>query len=439
LNPGLQATSHLKRALELDPNFALAYALLSNVYAATGQTAQAPQYAKRAYELRDRVSERERFFITFFYHRDATQAWDQAFEVAKAWTLTYPRDAFAFNHLAMGFQRFGQYEQAIATYRRGLELDPKLALLYANLASALLAVDRYDEVDRVFKQAATGGAESQGLRRVVYSLAFIRGDTATMTRALESSVGLGQTNSAYEWQAHAAAFFGHVTTAHEQFQHGTTLATHAGFKDVAGQLAAQDAVAHSIVGQCDLTRQEASTALESSRDNVTMELLARALALCGAEMEASRLVKELESQYPEAMLTLRVAVPIAAAATAVKNGQPERAIALLDPVKPYDHSPKAAFWPAYLRGLAYLQLKSAPQADLEFRSILEHRGEYPLSGIYPLAHLGAARAAVMSGDTELARKSYETFMTLWSEADDDLQPMKKAREEFALLKPAADR
>ena len=187
--PRLEAIPHLKRAIELDPTFAMAQAQLSAVYANTGQTALAPAFSRKAFELRDRVSERERFFISWRYFRDAIQAWDKALELARSWTATYPREAFAFNSLGSALIRFGQFEQSVQPLREAIRLDPRFVPAYSNLAATLLALDRPAEARAVLQQVVDRQLDFIGARRLSYFLAFVQGDAKTMARELESSVG----------------------------------------------------------------------------------------------------------------------------------------------------------------------------------------------------------------------------------------------------------
>jgi tetratricopeptide (TPR) repeat protein len=434
--PRLEAISPLKRAIELDPTFAMAHAFLSGVYANTGQSALAPQFSQRAFELRDRVSERERFFISWRYYRDATQDWEKARELAQSWTMTYPREAFAFNSLGSADIRLGRYEPSVAAFRESIRLDPQFIPAYGNLAAALMATDLYAEARAVLAQAADRMLDFNGARRLSYFLAFVRGDPATMARELEASVGLDKNNSAFGWQARGFAFSGHVAAAHEQFRRGIQLSLQGHFPEVAAQLTMEDAETHAIVGQCDEARRDVSAGLALGRDNATVERASRVLALCGDGREALALSAEVATRFPDATFTNGVAVPVTAAALALAQHDAERARTLLEPVRRYDHAPSAEFWPAYLRGQAYLQLKDGAAAATEFRSILDHRGEVPITVLYPLAHLGRARAAVLTKDTETARKSYEAFFMAWDGADADLQPLKEARVEYARIEGA---
>ena len=432
--PRLEAIPHLKRAIELDPTFAMAHALLSAVYANTGQSALAPAYSLRAFELRDRVSERERFFISWRYYRDAIQAWDKGLELAQSWTETYPREAFAFNSLGSAYIRLGRFEQSVQPFREAIRLDPKFIPSYSNLAASLLALSRFDEARAILQQAADRQLDFNGVRRLSYLIALVQGDAKTMARELESSVGVGETNAAFGWQAHASEIAGRVTEAHEQFRRGIQMSLQGNFQEVAAGLTMEDAEMHATVGQCTEALSEVSAGAGLSRDNVTLERASRALALCGSGSEASSLSSELSKRFPEATLTVRLAVPVTAAALALTRHEPAKALELLEPVKTYDHAPSGEFWPVYLRGQAYLQAKDGAAAGVQFQSILDHRGEVPASVLYPLAHLGLARAAVLANDTAKARRTYEDFLALWNDADSDLQPLKEARLEYSQLK-----
>jgi hypothetical protein len=297
-----------------------------------------------------------------------------------------------------------------------------------------MALDRYDDARGMLDQAASHGVEFSGGHRIAYLLAFIAGDERAMSAHFNASIGVGRTNAAYGWQAHAAAFAGRVPIAHEQFRRGVQLAREGGFKEVAAQLSIEDAEAHAIAGQCAETMKEIPDGLELSRDNFSLERASRAYALCGAERETAALVGELRQRYPEATITTRLLLPATAAAAATKRGEWRRALEILEPVKPYDHSPWAEFWPAYLRGLSHLELKHAGEAAREFQRIVDHRGEAPLSQLYPLASLGLARAAVLNHDVDRARAAYDQFLRTWPNADPTQEPLRSARRERGQLR-----
>ena len=430
--PRLEAIPHLKRAIELDPDFAMAHALLSEIYVNTDQSALAPPFAQKAFDLRDRVSERERFFISWRYYRDALQAADKALELAQSWTATYPRESFAFNSLGVAHIRVGDFEQSLEPLREAIRLDPAFSPPYANLSASLLALGRLGEARAILRDAEERQLNFDGARRLSYLLAFVEGDAAVMDRELKASLGVRTTNAAAGWQAQTEAFRGRVAEAHDQFRRGIQRAQQGGYQEVAAQLSMDDAETHAVVGQCAEAQREVTSALSMSRDNVTMEQASRVLALCGAGGEARALLKELGDRFPDATLTMRLARPVTAAILALQQGDSAGAIEMLEPVRRYDHAPTGQFWPRYVRAQAYLASKNGTAAAQEFRGILERRGEVPTSMLYPLSYLGLARAS-RGTDDAAARDAYRTFLDMWSAADPDLPALTAARAEAAAL------
>jgi predicted Zn-dependent protease len=262
----------------------------------------------------------------------------------------------------------------------------------------------------------------------------MEGDRATMDRALASSIGVGETNAAFGWQAHTSAFAGRIRGAHEEFRRGIQMSRQMAFEEVAAQLGMEDAEMHATVGQCTEALSEVTAGLGAVRDNVTLERASRALALCGDASQASALTAELANRFPDATLTRQVALPVTSAALALRQGNPARALQLLEPVRPYDHVPSGEFWPPYLRGQAYLQLQDGGAAAREFHTILDHHGEVPGTVLYPLAWLGLARAAALQDHDAEARQAYERLLTIWSEADSNLQPLVEARSERSAVR-----
>ncbi len=282
----------------------------------------------------------------------------------------------------------------------------------------------------MLRQAAERKLNFAGARRLSYLLAFVEGDGATMSRELEASIGVGETNSAFGWQAHTLAFGGQVTAAHEQFRRGIQMSLQGNFTEVAAQLMMEDAETHAIVGQCDEATGEVEPGLALSRDNATLERASRILALCGMAGEAVALTNELTRRFPEATLTRHLLVPVTHAALALRRGEAARALDLLETVRPYDRAAGAEFWPNYLRGQAYLQVKNTAAAAAEFQAILDHRGEHPASMLYPLSYLGLARATAPVS-SPASQQAYDGMLSTWAAADPGLRPLAEARAERA--------
>lgn len=433
VNPRLETIPHLQRALEFDPHFALAQAQLSGMYVNTGQPDLAPEWSRKAFELRDRVSERERYFISWRYYRDATLAWDKGLELARAWTAAYPRESFAFNSLGFAARMLGQHLQAVPPLRESIRLDPKFVPPTSNLAATLTALNQFDEAGTLLTRALADGIDHIALRREAYLLAFIGNDQAGMTRELDVALGKPEAAWASNWQPRVSAFGGRLQRAHAQFRASVAVTTQAGRTGLSGQFAAQDAIAHAVVGQCADARREATEATRLSRDSLTLESAGRALAWCGDEAGVSAISEGLAQRFPDAVLTTQVALPVMAAAAAIRHGKAAHGLELLEPVRPFDHAPAAEFWPAYLRGEAHLQLGRHAEAADDFRSIIGRRGEGADAPLYPLAHLGLARALARGGDAAAARHAYDSFLVLWKDADRDLAPLTQARLEVARL------
>ncbi len=430
----VESIPRLKRAIELDPNFALAHAQLSGTYANTFQSTLAPEWSRKAFELRDRVSERERYVISWRYYRDATQAWDQGLELARSWTAAYPRESTAFNSVGLAAWSLGQYEQAIEPLRESIRLDTRFFAPRLNLVWTLTALNRFDEARKVIADARAASIDHIGFFQMAYILAFLDNDTASMARQLDAALARPEDGFwASNWQARIAAFGGRMHDAHQEFRRSVAKTTAAHVTELSGLYSAQDAVSHAVVGQCAEARREAAAAIRVSNDNFTLEAAGRAFAWCGADSEASNLSNELARRFPDAILTTHVILPVMAAATAIRSGRPARALELLEPVRPFDHTQAAEIWPAYLRGEAHLQLKHATEAAAEFQSVIDHRGELIDAPLYPLAHLGLARAMASGSDQDAARLAYEKFVSFWEDADPDLLPLKEARRELANL------
>ena len=397
LVPRVEAIPHLRRAIDLDARFAMAYAALSGVYRNTGRSAEAPEFSRRAFELRDRVSERERFFISWRYFIDAAQAWDKALDLSVSWTRSYPREAFAFNSLGLASAAFGDHEQAVHAFAEAIRLDPGFVPPHGNLAGSLIASNRFADARAALSQARERGIAFITLRRMAYLLAFIEGDRAAMERELDLLRQSSDAVWALIFEARTAAFAERTRLAHDLFQRGVADAASRGAQELAAQWTAEDAEAHAVAGECSAAQGEAHAALRQARDNFTIERAARVLAVCGDEAGAAQAADDLRRRFAEATLTVRIHLPVIAALADLRQGRPAAAVERLEPVGPFDHAPSAEFWPAYVRGEAYLQMKDGRAAAAQFRAILDHRGQAPTSPLYAVAARKLAAAEALSG------------------------------------------
>jgi eukaryotic-like serine/threonine-protein kinase len=429
----LDAIPHLQRAIELDPDFSMAHASLAAVYRNTGRSTEAAPISQRAFELRDRVSERERFFISWRYYMDTAQAWDKALELSTSWTKTYPREAFAFNSLGLASAAFGQHERAVEAFREAMQLDPRFVPPYGNVAGSLTALNRLDEATAALDEATRHGVDFISLQRQAYILAFLRNDATAMARELKTAEAKPERAWSSNWTARDALFAGQFQLAHQRFEQSVQTVVRQNFPEFAAQWTMEDAEGHAVADECATALNEVSAGLALRRDNFTLERAGRTLALCGADGRASELLDELARRFPTATLTSRLHRPVILAALALHRGDAAGAVSELDPVAPYDHAPAAEFWPSYLRGLAHLRLKDGRSAAAAFENIVNHRGEAPTSPLYGLAYLGLGRAAVLTNDSAAARKNYDTFFSIWKNADSGLAAVRQARAEYAQL------
>jgi len=438
LDPGSNASidvsviPHLLRAIELDPDFALALAALSGVYANTAQTSLAPAYSKRAFDLRDRVSERERYLISWRYYRDAMQDWAQALDLARAWTDAYPRDAFAFNARGLAAELHGLRTEAEAALRKAIELDPSFVPPKTNLGENLLRQNKLEEAKAHVTAALAAGIDHQTLHRVGYLAALLQDDAAGMEKYLAGARKTPDVLDIANWDARAAAFRGRLAYGHESANAARQQALQLDFKEWAGRYTSEEAEIHAIVGRCGEARRLARMALEWSHDTPTLDISARALGWCG-DAQVLDVTRELAQRFPSASLRLHVSVPIDTAAYLVRTGNLSGALAQLDRVKPYEDATMAKLWPAFLRGHIFTARKDLARAAAEFQHVIDHRSESADSLLYPMALLSRARVAVATGDGAAAEQYYQQLFTVWRDADKDLEPLIEARREAARL------
>ena len=428
----LESIPFSKRAIELDPNFAYAYASLAVQYANTNQPKLAAEYTEKAFALRDRVSELEKLRISAFYHSFVTGEVDKEIEVLETYKATYPRDARAPNNLSDIYFRTGQFEKSAAEARQAVRLNPNSVVGYANLGQAFISLSRFADSKEVVDQALHQNLDSTYFHSFRYQIAFVDGDTAAMQQQLDWARGKPDEYVALGWQTQTAAFLGQWRRSQDFTRSAIELATRGDAKEVAAQYAVEEALLGAVFGQCSQIKAETSQLPGLERNTPSLTRGALALALCGDAGQAQSIADELTKQYPKGTLLNSLWVPIIRGAVQLNRNNPAEAIQLLEKAKGYEAA--AEFWPQYLRALAYLRLKSGNEAATEFQKILDNRGQATLSALYPLAHLGLARAATLTGDLSKSRKAYQDFLALWKDADSDLPVLQEAKQEYEKLK-----
>ena len=426
----LKAIEHSRRAVDLDPNFAMAWNLLAIYY--NNQPALAAECAGKAFALRDRVSESEKPLITVFYYRNVTGELDKAIEAQEAFKQNYPRDHTGPGNLANLYNISGQFEKAVPFAREALRLNPNSEAWHDNLAWALMHLNRFAEAKDVGARSLGQKLDSFYIRNYLYSLAFVSGDAAAMEEQIAWASGKPDEYRAVNWQTQTAAFAGAWRHSQDLARRATEMAVHSEANEVGAQYAAEAALRAVALGQGAQAVSLADAALKLARTKDTLTYAALALALAGEAAKSQPLVNELEKQHPKDTLVNQLWLPVIKGALELRKGNAQAAIELLETAKRYE--PVAEFWPQYVRGLAYLKLGKVAEAAAEYQKILDHRGEGPQSALYPLAHLGLARAAALLGDTAKARQEYQEFFTIWKDADSDLPILIEAKKDFEKLK-----
>jgi eukaryotic-like serine/threonine-protein kinase len=427
-----------KRALELDPNFPLAYAALATRYNNLNQPSLALEYATKAYELRDKVTERERLVISARYFR-LTGELEKQEQIFDLWMADYPRDYSPHGSLGSNYAFMGQYEKALAEWQEALRLGPDEVAVYENLASTYLALNQWDEADAIFRQALARGLDSGGLRWMMYYLAFLRGNSAQMYEQLTwGAAKPGDEDSLLSAQSDTEAFYGRVGKARDFTNRAVDSAVRSGNKETAALWQVNAALREAEFGNTALAKQDVDEALALAPGRNVKVFAALVLARIGSIARAEKLVKDLEKSDPFNTVLTLYRLPTINAAIALNRGNSSQALVSLQTVAPYElgqpsPSPLGTLYPAYLRGQAYLLAHNGPAAVSEFQKLLDHPGialNFPL-GV--LARLQLARAYATAGDTRNAKGAYKDFLTLWKDADPEVLILRQARAEYAEL------
>ncbi|MEP6707437.1 MAG: protein kinase [Pyrinomonadaceae bacterium] len=430
----LEAIPFYKRAVDLDPTFAMAYARLAVVYSNDAQTELATQFTQKAFELKDRVSERERFYISEKYYSYVVGDINEAINVLKAWKQTYPNDFVPHNNLAVQYSNIGQYEESIQECREAVRISPNNATSQGNLVEGFIRLNRYDEARQILDGNMSKNPDTFPYHYYSYQLAFLRADQATMKRDVDWFKSKQTEDESLGLESSTAMVAGQFRKALEYSKSAVEVLKSQDRKENAAQLESNIAIIGAIFGNCQEAKSSAARSLVLSRAKVNLTGAAFALAACGEAGQAQAIADELLRRYPKETALNAVFLPMIHAAMENNRGNSAQAIQLLQSTSRYDLGGLAGFGSPYLRGQAFLRQRSGPEAAAQFQKILDHRGVDPLSPLYPLAHLGLARAAVLQGDTAKARKSYQDFFALWKDADQDLPILKDAMQEYEKIK-----
>jgi eukaryotic-like serine/threonine-protein kinase len=423
-----------ERAIQLDPNFALAYSCLGGAYANVGENRLAAENVRKAYELRAHVSERERFGIEGGYHYLVTGDLEKAQRVLQVYAQTYPRDFNPRNLLGVLFYRYGYYEKALAEFRESLRLNPERSSLdYYNIVLAYINLNRLEEAHAVAEEAK---AKKLDVSDPLYILAFLQNDAAGMSRQVAFNAGKpGVEDNFLAYEADTAAYYGQLRKAREFSARAAASAERADEHETAASYEVEAALREALFGNTTEVRYRIDSAHKLSVGRDEQYGVALAQALTGDSVRAQAGADELGKMFPEDTLVRYNYLPTLNAQLALTQKDPSKAIETLQNAAPYElgGAGRLSLYPIYLRGEAYLASHQGNQAAAEFQKILDHRGlmeNFPLGA---LAHLQLGRAYAMQGDAAKARAAYQDFLTLWKDADPDIPIFIAAKAEYAKL------
>jgi Tfp pilus assembly protein PilF len=433
------ALPFFQRAVELDPSFAMAYAWMANVYFDLNEIGRAAEYSRKAYDLREKVSERERFTIEADYYFYATGELEKGAQTYELYRQTYPRDAVPYVSLGFVSATLGNWEKALDEWRAALPLDPNAGGTYNLLGLAYMSFNRLDEAEAVYKQSEERKLESETLLQGYYWLGFLKGDAARMAQFVSAAMGKpGLEDLLLAMQADTEGWYGKLKNAHELTGRAMDSAQHNEAKETAAGYQVEAALREVESGNREQARAEAYAALKLGPNRDVRVLAALALARADDAAGAEKLAAELDKAFPLDTLVQRYWLPTIRAAIALERQDPNRAIELLKVASMIELSSITAvltifLCPPYVRGEAYLMLHDGNRAAAEFQKFIDHRGVVMNFPWGALARLGLARAYALQGDTAKARAAYQGFLGLWKDADPDIPILKEAQAEYAKL------
>lgn len=438
-NRGMEAESipYFQNAIELDPNFAMAYAVLGQVYANTDENALSVEYTQKAFDRRERASEQENLYITSHYYENVTRDLDRTTQIYELWRSTYPRDVVPAINLGEIYTLLGQPEKALPELIDARRLDPDSAFVYGNLAEAYLNFDRLDEAKSALDEARSRGIDSPDFHLVRYLVAFIEGDSATMKQQVTSAADKPYHQALLTLDASSAAYGGHLRAAEDLIRQAEDSARRYARKESAAEEQAFAALLEAEFGRPNEARQSARAALSAVKTPAAETTAALALARVGDASAAEAVANDLAQRFPSYTLLHNVHLPAIRAAAELARGNANAAIQLLQAALPYDLCKDEHIAPSYtpyLRGLAYLRAGDGKAAEGEFRKLVDHRGSFANSPERALALLGIARARSLAGDSAGSRRAYQDFLALWKDADPGIPVLQQARAEYARLR-----
>jgi pentatricopeptide repeat protein len=435
-----EAIPFFKRAIEIDSNFALAYAFLGAITSDSGETSAGAAYIRRAYELRDRTSEPEKYFIAHTYYVEVVGNLEKAEQNCKVWAEAYPRSQGPHFFLGGGiYPTLGFYEKAVEESTEAVRLEPDSPYSYTALMSNYLALNRPHKALDTYKQAIECKLDSSLFDSLLYWVAFLEGDVTAMGNYAAKAAGKpGVENTLLVMEAGTAAYSGQLAKARVFSRRAIASAERTEAKETAAAYQTIAALREALFGNLNEARRQVASAIGLSTGQEVQYSAAFVMALTGDTVRATALADDLGKRYPEDTTVQFGYLPTLRAQIALSQNDHMKAIEILQVAVPYDLGEMSGYTafnllPVYVRGLSYLAAHEGKEAAGEFQKILDHRGVVLNGPIGALAHLQIGRAYAMQGDTAKAEAAYQDFLTLWKDADPDIPILKQAKAEYATL------
>jgi tetratricopeptide (TPR) repeat protein len=436
------ATPFFKHAVELDPNFAVAYAYLGVMASTSLEPSLSVDYRTKAYDLRDRSSEAEKYWITATYHKGVSGNISEAIEACELWIQDYPRSELP--HLYLGaavLPVVGQYERAVEESMAGVRLRPDFPLAYAFGIRAYTSLNRFDEAKATYAQSLERKLHTPYIDSVMYFLAFAQNDTTAMAQHAAKVESLPKwEHQMLNMEGDTAAYSGRLKEAREFSRRAIDRAQHAGEKDAPALYSGTSALREVWLGNIDEARRHAALASKLSTGRDLQYFAALAFAYARDDARAKAMADDLDKKFPDDTLVQFNYLPSVRGRLALNKGDASDAIAGLAVAATYEQGATraidldwTAMFPVFVRGEAYLAAREGGKAAVEFQKILDHRGLVLNQPIGALAHLGLGRAYVLQGDIPMAKAAYQDFLTLWKDADPDIPVLQQAKAEYAKL------
>ena len=419
-----------KHAVELDPDFALAYAHLGITHTTIGEPDLGAAYTRKAYELSKRTSEPERYFITATYFKEVTGNLKTAEQTCQLWIQAYPRSEKPHVYLSGAiYPEMGEYDKAVEAGKEAVRLSPETPVPYAFLMFAQIEMNRFDEAKATYQRATERKLSSPFFQQGLYQIAFLENNVPEMERQVKSSAGKPGGEVLLILKAETAAYSGHLREASEISQQAIDSAERSGEKEAVGSYIAQSSVREGFFGNADEARRRAVLAMQHSAGRDVQYGAALAFAYAGNGERAQSLTDNLARRFPEDTIVQFNYLPTLRARLYLNRGKVPEAIQSLEIAERYELGGTTggsygwnALFPVYVRGQAYLDARKGAEAAAEFQKIIDYRGVVVNEPIGPLAHLGLARAFALQGDQVKSRAAYRAFLTLWKDADPGMHP-----------------